>query len=131
LFSVQRIMIQDKHCFEMYGYDILIDSNLKPWLLEINASPSLTASSKEDYRMKFNLLNDLLTIVDMEGNLTGKEDQVGGFDIIYRGKPNSGPVTSYGGKPRVSSGYGCLDPTLLPPCKLGFYFFFNYLLLKN
>ncbi|XP_015684586.1 probable tubulin polyglutamylase TTLL9, partial [Protobothrops mucrosquamatus] len=36
------------------------------WLLEVNASPSLTASSLEDHDLKTRLLEDTLNIVDME-----------------------------------------------------------------
>ncbi|XP_069113367.1 probable tubulin polyglutamylase TTLL9 isoform X8 [Argopecten irradians] len=86
--SVQKIIINDKHCFEMYGYDILLDSDLKPWLIEINASPSLTASGKEDYELKFGLLNDLLNVLDLENRLTGKEKRIGGWDLLW----DDGPV---------------------------------------
>ncbi|XP_031701561.1 putative tubulin polyglutamylase TTLL9 isoform X2 [Anarrhichthys ocellatus] len=86
--SVQKVIINDKHCFELYGYDILLDHNLKPWLIEVNASPSHRPSSQEDYEMKCRLLEDTLNVVDMEGRLTGKEKRVGGYDLMW----NDGPV---------------------------------------
>jgi hypothetical protein len=40
-------------CFEMYGFDVLLDHQLQPWLLEINILPSLSTSSVLDKRVKF------------------------------------------------------------------------------
>ena len=54
--SVQNVVINDKHCFEMYGYDILIDKDLKPWLIEVNASPSLSTTTETDRMIKMNLM---------------------------------------------------------------------------
>ncbi|KAA6402526.1 MAG: putative tubulin polyglutamylase TTLL4 [Streblomastix strix] len=34
--------------WELFGADILLDENLRPWILEINTSPSLQASSRFD-----------------------------------------------------------------------------------
>ena len=39
------------------------------WLIEINASPSLTASGKEDYDLKSGMLNDVLNVLDLENRL--------------------------------------------------------------
>lgn len=63
LHAVQPLMISDKHCFECYGYDIIIDENLRPWLIEVNASPSLSATTEGDRLMKHALINDILNIV--------------------------------------------------------------------
>lgn len=50
--SVQSVIINDKHCYEMYGFDVLIDDALKPWLIEVNASPSLSCSTENDRVLK-------------------------------------------------------------------------------
>ncbi|KAK9884002.1 hypothetical protein WA026_004937 [Henosepilachna vigintioctopunctata] len=51
------------NCFELYGFDILIDENFKPWLLEVNLSPSLGCDSPLDVRLKSAMMADLLTLV--------------------------------------------------------------------
>lgn len=65
------------------GYDIMIDQDLKPWLIEVNASPSLTANTREDYLMKTEMLHGMLDVVDMEGLLGGGEEHVSGWDLVY------------------------------------------------
>merc|ERR1712072_1471840 len=50
-------------CFEIYGFDVLIDQELKPWLLEVNICPSLSSGSPLDKRIKTKLVADTLTLV--------------------------------------------------------------------
>ena len=51
------------NCFDLYGFDILIDERMRPWLLEVNLSPSLATDSPLDYAIKSNLLTDTLNLV--------------------------------------------------------------------
>jgi len=53
-------------CFEIFGYDILIDRDLKPWLLEVNLSPSMQLSANIDKRIKINFIHDLFNLVGVK-----------------------------------------------------------------
>jgi len=49
-------------CFELFGFDILLDSKLKPWLLEVNISPSLHSSSTLDLDVKSPLATEVFNM---------------------------------------------------------------------
>eukprot|EP00050_Salpingoeca_kvevrii_P007748 m.298326 g.298326 ORF g.298326 m.298326 type:complete len:403 (+) comp13833_c0_seq1:294-1502(+) len=88
--SVQNVMINDRHCFELYGYDIIIDDDLKPWLIEVNASPSLSATTVSDRIMKATVIDDVYKIVcpggampDVKARHEAVPEQVGTFEVLY------------------------------------------------
>ena len=57
-----------ENCFELYGFDVLVDSDLKPWLLEVNLSPSMQAESPLDWQIKSSLLADTFNLVGIHSN---------------------------------------------------------------
>ncbi|KAH8417113.1 hypothetical protein KR222_003669, partial [Zaprionus bogoriensis] len=64
IISACRMFVPNvSNCFELYGFDILIDNTLKPWLLEVNLSPSMGVDSPLDTKVKACLVTDLLTCV--------------------------------------------------------------------
>ena len=64
--AVKRTCVHRTNCFELFGYDILVDSDLKPWLVEINLSPSLACESPLDLQIKSSLISDLLNLVGVK-----------------------------------------------------------------
>lgn len=64
--ALQKAMASEKdNSFELYGFDVLLDSKLTPWLIEVNGSPSMTANTSKDRELKLGLLDDALTVIDM------------------------------------------------------------------
>lgn len=70
---------------------IFKDDNLKPWLIEVNASPSLTSTTSSDRIMKFKLISDIINIVIPNGEIPDAKtynkqpasDALGNFDVLY------------------------------------------------
>jgi len=52
-------------CFEILGFDILLDKHLKPYLLEVNHAPSFNTDTPLDHMIKKNLLFDTLQLLGM------------------------------------------------------------------
>jgi tubulin polyglutamylase TTLL6/13 len=52
-------------CFEILGFDILIDEKLKPWLIEINHAPSFATDTPLDFKIKKDLIADTIQTLNM------------------------------------------------------------------
>ena len=50
----------NSNCFEILGFDVLIDDKLKPWLIEINHAPSFSTDTPLDFKMKKQVVADAI-----------------------------------------------------------------------
>ncbi|XP_073401538.1 tubulin monoglutamylase TTLL4 isoform X2 [Dendrobates tinctorius] len=61
--SLMKMYVQHQYCcHELFGFDIMLDENLKPWVLEVNISPSLHSNSPLDVKIKGQMIRDLLNL---------------------------------------------------------------------
>lgn len=54
--------------FQLFGFDILIDEEMKPWLIEVNFAPSLATDSTLDFEVKSHVIADLFTLIGVKGD---------------------------------------------------------------
>lgn len=79
VFSAMEMTVPYRtNCFEVLGFDILLDNSLRPWLLEINLSPSLNTDSPLDLKIKGSMIADLFTMIGVV-----PPDQQFGVDKSY------------------------------------------------
>ncbi|KAK9805688.1 hypothetical protein WJX72_012081 [[Myrmecia] bisecta] len=54
------------NCFEVYGFDILLDRDWRAWLLEVNTGPDLSSPTPLDWRVKYGMLASLMHMIGVE-----------------------------------------------------------------
>ncbi|OAF66947.1 Tubulin polyglutamylase ttll-4 [Intoshia linei] len=63
MYSMCQANVKCNHMVhELFGFDILIDENLCPWLLEVNISPSLHSNSELDVAIKGRMIRNVMNI---------------------------------------------------------------------
>ena len=60
---IKQFNLTSNNLFELYGVDVLIDENFKPWLMEINLNPSLNCDSNLDLNIKSKVITDIFNII--------------------------------------------------------------------
>lgn len=85
--AMDMFVPHQQNCYELFGFDVLIDEDLRPWLLEVrycvrvcicvlddtcapllqvNFAPSLACDSPLDLNIKATVLSDLFTLVGFQ-----------------------------------------------------------------
>ena len=85
-------------CFQLFGFDVMFDFELQPYVLEVSLDPSLATDTPLDLRVKGAVITDLLNLVGvsypcassnearradtaMAGRLSGGEDQAANSEL--------------------------------------------------
>lgn len=68
-------------CFQVLGFDVMFDSKLKPWLIEINQSPSFATDSAFDFAIKKRVMNDTFRLLNLTSDR--KNDYIAQKEKLY------------------------------------------------
>ena len=77
--------------FEILGFDIMFDNEAKPYLLEVNHSPSFHAGAPIDNRIKRALLDDVFTLLNL--NITRKQAYIKKYTEEFQKRMLTGTVS--------------------------------------
>jgi tubulin monoglycylase TTLL3/8 len=99
--SVQDTFEYKRGCFELYGFDIMIDEDFNVWLIEVNSSPAMDYSTTVTEKLVKVCLEDTCkVIIDYEQPMSQKKKakvDTGEFELIYKAKRFvEKPLNSFG-----------------------------------
>mmetsp|Transcript_46318 Transcript_46318/g.91323 ORF Transcript_46318/g.91323 Transcript_46318/m.91323 type:complete len:121 (-) Transcript_46318:50-412(-) len=76
-------------CFSVLGFDVLLDADLHPWLLEVNACPGLETESKggaivyeTDSLVHDRMLLDLFALLETDRQEVQQSKEKGGWQVV-------------------------------------------------
>jgi tubulin monoglycylase TTLL3/8 len=101
LLTTQDDMDLRKNSFELFGADFMITEDFRPWLIEVNSSPAMSASASVTARLCPQVMEDTLKVVlDRRHDKTA---DVGYFELAY--KQPCVPIPTYLGMQLVVQGH--------------------------
>jgi len=74
--------IKNTTCFQLFGADVIFDTNLHPYLLEFNKGPDMSPRDDIDRKMKTKVQIDMFSKIGMLQNNT---DETNSFFSLYEG----------------------------------------------